>query len=224
MLKLISELTGILIALVSGIYSFRYMKLEYRIFFFQLLAYILIYILANAVMIIQEKNKVTINNQWVYNLAMPIETGFLAWAACEYFKSSKAVLLICIGVGIFFIAFLTELFLTGASVFSNHGYIIESGLLLVLYLFVLYSQLTKQTGNRKRSPEVWISIGIVLYFGGGVPYLSLIHYLEKGHPQINLLLYRFIIEGLSNVRYILLGVGFWFVRRNVLSKISGLNG
>ena len=92
----------------------------------------------------------------------------------------------------------------------------------MLFLLVLYVQFTKGDSNWTRSPIVWISLGIILYFGGAVPYLSLMHYLQS-NPKINLLLFRIIIDVLANIRYLLLALGFWFVRRNVLSKIQGIN-
>ncbi len=203
-----------------GIYSFRYMNFIYKIFFLQLVTYILFDILANMILLFPKVNN---HNQWVYNLAMPIETGFLSWAALEYFKKNKARFFIWIGYCLFLIAFLIEMFVKGGAVFSNHGYIVESGLLLILFLFVLYSEFTRKSVSWKRSPDIWISLGIVLYFGGVIPYLSLIHYLQESHPTMNRYLFNFIIIGLSNVRYLLLAVGFWLVRRNVLSKITGLN-
>jgi hypothetical protein len=220
MLRIIYESLVLIVAFSMGLYAFRYMNLIYRIFFFQLLTYILIYILSFMVQLFPKMHN---QNQWVYNLAMPLETGFLSWAAYEYFKSSKARILIWIGLTLFLIAFFTEIFFKGISVLSNHGFIVESGLALVLYLFVLNSQFTGKNHNWKRSPDIWISLGLVLYFAGVVPYFSLIHYLQISHPRINLFLFNFIIIGLSNVRYLFLAVGFWFVRRNVLSKITGLN-
>ncbi len=220
MLELINELSGTTIALLLGLVVFRYMNFIYRIFFFQLLIYVFVVALSY---IVPTTNSKQYNNQWLYNLSMLLETGFLSWAAYEYFKFSKQKFLVWIGYSLFLLVFSIEVYAKGFLVFSNHGYIAESVLLLLLYLLVLYNQLTKENNAWKRSPEVWISLGIVLYFGGAVPYLSFINYLQDGHSKVSLLLYQFIIEGLSNLRYLLLALGFWLIRRNAAAKPIPVN-
>ena len=223
MLQLLIESLHLFVALGFGIYAFRYMNTLYRIFFCQLLFAILIFILARMDYYISNIHHEHPNNQWLYNAAMPIETGFLAWAAYTYFKSDKRKYLIGLGYVAFLSAFITEVSINGLNILSNHGYIAESALLLLLFLLIMYVHFTRERIDWKRAPITWISVGIVLYFGGSIPYLSLMHYLQNNHPKINFFLFYFIIEGLANVRYLLLALGFWFVRRNVLSKIHGIN-
>ncbi len=214
MLSILEESLTLFLAFTLGVYSFRYMNLLYRIFFYQLLAYILIYILTFVVNLVQQSHNLAINNQWVFNLSMPLEAGFLTWAGYEYFKGLKGKIWIWIGYLVFLSVFISELTIKGVMVFSNHGYIAESILLLVLYLLIMYSHFTKHNSNWLRTPELWICFGIVLYFGGVVPYLSLINYLRDSYPKINAFLYYFIIDGLATFRYLLLALGFWFVRSN----------
>ncbi|HXB13731.1 MAG TPA: hypothetical protein VNZ45_17210, partial [Bacteroidia bacterium] len=97
MIQIIDESLTLVIALSIGIYAFRYMNILHRIFFFQLLGYVLIYILTYAVNIIQRANNLTPNNLWVFNLSMPLETGFLTSAVYEYFKNTKLKIWIWIG-------------------------------------------------------------------------------------------------------------------------------
>lgn len=224
MLRIINESFFLLLALSLGVYTFRYMNIFHKIFFLQLFVYILFDIMANIVLIIQKTNNGILNNQWVYNLYMPIETGLLTWAVYEYFKSAKAKILLSIGYTVFMIVFVMEICIKGMRVLSNHAYFAESILLLIIFLLVLNSQFNQKSISWKKSSEVWISFGVVLYFTGVIPYFSLIHYLQESHPTTNLSLYYIIVEGLSDLRYLLLAYGFWLVRRNVLSKISGLNG
>ena len=223
MFQLIIELSGIAIALVLGLYTFRYMTLLHKFFFYQLLAFITVYILSYMVFLLPNSSGLHHNNQWLFNISMPIETGLLTWAAFEYFKMYKERFLIWIAYTIFLAIFISELFIKGVLVFSNHGYITQSILLEIMYLLIMYVRFRKQSISWWRSPEVWISLGIVLYFGGIVPYLGLIHYLQLNHPKINLFLYRFIIEGLGNLRYIFLAVGFWLIRRNAITQTSAVH-
>ncbi len=220
MIELINQLSGIGIALILGIWAFRYMNAVYRIFFYQLLVFSII---LAASYFVPSVSSAQYNNQWLYNLSMPLETFFLSWAAYEYFKFSKQKYLVGVGYCLFMAALLIEIYAKGFFVFSNHGYIAESVLLLLLYLLVLYNQLTKENNAWKRSPEVWISIGIVLYFGGVVPYLSFINYLQEIHSKVSHFLFRIIIEGLSNLRYLLLAAGFWLIRRNADARTTVVN-
>lgn len=219
-LTLINLWGSLLIALAFGLYAIRWMNSLQRIFFIQLLEYIFITILSYLAQLIPGMHK---NNQWVYNLAIPIETGLLCWGAYEYFKSYKAKFLVWIGFIIFFIVFIVDLIAVSPLVLSTHGLVAEGIVLIVPYLLLIYRQFTTQNATWKHSPELWISLGIVLYFGGSLPYLSLFNYLQTYHPKVNLYLLSFIDIGLSNVRYLLLAVGFWLVRRNAIAKTAAAN-
>jgi hypothetical protein len=225
MVRIIDESFTLIFALGIGIYAFRSMNLFYRIFFYQLLAYILIYILSHVTNIILLARNMPQDNQWVFNVSMPMEAGILTWAAYEYFKNTRGKIWIWIGYAAFLVVLITEISIKGIWIFSNHGCIAESALLLILYLLILYSHFTSQNSTWKRSPELWICLGIVLFYGGVVPYFSLMHYLQASYPKVNAFLYYFIIDGLATLRYVLLAVGFWFVRRNALQTalLSGNN-
>jgi hypothetical protein len=214
----INEFFGFTVALIIGLYTFRHMNFFYRIFFYQLIVFVISFILTYVVLFYEKSNNLPHTDQWIYNLFMPIETGFLAWAGYEYFRPNKERILVWVGYFIFLFILISEIVIKGPLMFSNHGYIAEGILLVVLYLSIIYNQLTYHGNEWKRSPELWISIGITLYFGGIIPYLSLIHYLQDRHPKINLFLYYCIVEGLSHLRYIFLAIGFWLIRRNALAK------
>lgn len=220
---ILRELLSVIIASGIGIYVYRYMNLMQRIILFQAVSYMLIYLFSLIVTIIQSNSKVPLNDQWVYNLFMPIETVFLTWAGSVYFTIRRQKILIWIGFAAFFSIYLTEVIIKGINVFSNHGYIAESILMLIIYLFILYSCFLEEYSHWKYSPNVWICLGIILYFGGSIPYLSLLSYLEKNASTTGTFLFHFIIEGLANLRYIMLAMGFWFIRRNALLKSAQAN-
>lgn len=84
MVELVNNVSGLAIALLLGLFSFRYMNFLYRIYFFQLVSYCVIFGMSYAV-----QNNSNHNNQWLFNLSMPIETGLLSWAAYVYFATDK---------------------------------------------------------------------------------------------------------------------------------------
>ncbi|HTA82402.1 MAG TPA: hypothetical protein VK783_05710 [Bacteroidia bacterium] len=217
MIKILNEFTGVTIALLAGIYTFKYMNLLYRIFFFQSLSYLLILLLSYAV---QSIPRMQHRNEWLFNSYMPIETGLLTWCGYEFFRHRKEKIVIWIGYAIFLILLLCELFIKGIWEFSNHGYIAESFLIVMVYLGIIYFLLTNQNKTWKHSPELWIALGLILYFGCTLPYLSLLKYLEVSYPKANIYLFRLITVGLANLRYLLLAYGFWLMRGNALKKTT----
>ncbi len=211
---IVNDLAGLLIAFIAGLYALPYIKLYYKLFFYLIVVFIIIYILTYVVLLFPNQK----SNQWVFNLYMPIETGFLMRAAYQYFKLDKRKSLIIVGYFVFMAVFLSDIIVRGPGIFANHGYITESILLVALYLFVLNFEFNKEFISWKRSPDIWIALGIVAYFGGAAPYLSLMHYLNTNHHTLNYYLYNLVTVGLANLRYILLAVGFWLIRRNAIAK------
>jgi hypothetical protein len=220
MIKILNEFTGVTIAFILGLYALKYLNLLYRIFFFQSLSYLILLLLSYAVQYIPNMQH---RNEWLFNLYMPIETGLLTWGFYEYFKAKKEKYIAWIGYAIFLILLITELSIKGIRDFSNHGYIAECFLIVMAYMAVIYVVLTNQNTMWRYLPELWISIGLVFYFGGAMPYLSLIRYIQESHPKINVFLFRFITVGLANLRYLLLALGFWLIRRNALKKPASSN-
>lgn len=220
---IIKELSSVILSCAMGVYAYRYMNLMHRIIFFQIFSYLAIYIISFAITLRQQYYMLPLNNQWIYNVSMPIEAGLLTWAGYEYFKSFKESFLLWIGYAVFLLLFVSEIIIKGPLIFSNHGYIAESMLLLVIYLIILYTQFREENTSLKRLPDLWIALGIIIYFGGIVPYLSLIHYLDLHHPIVSNYLYSIITVGLANLRYIFVAIGFWMIRRNALIKTTFTN-
>lgn len=216
MIRFIYELSGISIALFLGLFALRYINSFYRIYFIQLLVYIAVYILSYIALIHN-------SNQWIYNIQMPFETGLLAWAGYRYFSLYKQKFLILTGYLIFLAVFIFELTINSPLAFASYSYVAESILLVVIYLSMLYSQLKKENRSWKRSPGIWIAIGIIIYFGGVVPYLSFMHYLNMHYRTLSYYLYNIITIGLANLRYILLAIGFWLIRRNSTTETAAIH-
>src|SRR6185312_943475 len=178
MIRLTYEISGILVALLMGLYAFRYLTSLYKFFFYQLIAYILTYMLSYVVLAFPSINLYPGSNQWLFNLDMPIETGLLVWPVYLYYKSSRERLLILLGYLIFLGILLSEIIVEGLRVFANYGAVAESILLLILYLIVAYSQFRWENNPWKSAPLIWVSVCILIYFVGTVPYLSLMHFLN----------------------------------------------
>lgn len=216
MYHIINELFGVVIALISGVVTYKYLSFFYKILFFQLISYSVIY----SIIHIGQYIGFIYDTQWIYNLEMPIEFGFLCWAGYEYFKLRKEQFLIWLGYSFFLLVLIAETIMRGLNALSNFSYITGSIAIVSIFLAILYSSIMKDSINWKKKPEIWAGLGLILYFACIIPYLSLLHYLQDTHATINLYLYRFITIGLCNVRYLLLAYAFWLARKNTTLKTS----
>ncbi len=116
--------------------------------------------------------------------------------------------------------FTIELYKRGIMVFANLSYIAGSILIVGIYALLLYKGFRNSTDSWKKSPTIWICIGLLIYFGCCIPYLSMIHYLQVNYPKLNTFLYHLIIDQLSNIRYAFMAIAFWLVRKNTQLKIN----
>ncbi len=77
MLQFIGNVFFISLALCIGIYVYRYMDMFYRLIFFQILIYAVVFTLSYVIMITSKQPQ----TQWLYNIHMFLETGLLFIAA-----------------------------------------------------------------------------------------------------------------------------------------------
>ncbi len=85
MLQLINESLSLVIALSMGIYSYSYMNRLTRTLFFQLIAWVIIFIFSHIITAYQ--NSEDMNNQWIFNIHVPLELLFLNVAALCFLKA-----------------------------------------------------------------------------------------------------------------------------------------
>jgi hypothetical protein len=223
MLQVLNESLSLLLVFIVGAFAFHYMDLFGRILFYQLAIWIEFYLLSYIVTSYQLQQGTEQNNLWVMNASVFIEIIFLARAGYELMKTPKKKYLLVCAICLFVIMFAIEIGYKGVDVFANYSYIFGSLLLVITFSFALYIQMGKGSPVPKTSPEMWMCLGILLYFTCGIPYLSLVNYLNANHPGVSTFLFHLINDGLANIRYLLLAVGFWLIRRNAVLLKSRLN-
>lgn len=217
MLQLINESLCLILALGAGIYTYSYMNKFTRALFFQLVIWILFLITAYILTTYQYKHGYSMNNHWLYNIAMPIELLLLTMAI-RYFFNNKlinylSIILYCIFLGVFFF----QLKISGLFVYFNYALAVSGLAVTILYTFILYKKFKSDPLSWKKSPEVIASIGLIIYFACNVPYFSLFNYLNNHYPDLSLKLFHMITDVLANVRYGCLAIAFWLVRKNSLA-------
>lgn len=85
--------------------------------------------------------------------------------------------------------------------------------LTIVYSLVLYKSVQLNLGVWWKSPEIISSIGLLVYFAGSVPFVSMINYLARNEPKMYYVMYYVLNVGLANVRYILLFLSFVMIYR-----------
>jgi len=95
----------------------------------------------------------------------------------------------------------------GIDNFSNYSFILGGLLLVILFVLLLY-QTTKSVTILKYTPDFWICIGIIVYFGCNVPFFSLFAYFTS-HGKEKLGSRLFILNDfLALTRYLCFGIAF----------------
>lgn len=148
-------------------------------------------------------------NQWLYNLSTIAEAIFLLWS----FKKLK------VSPKMEFFAELVPIILLTALIFqtatssiyqlANYAILVEAILFTVLFLWYVFYQTTYFSGEWKLTPEFLIIGGMVLYFVGLVPYMSLFDFLNQDHIMLSQRLYYNIVLSLATIRYLLVTYSFW---------------
>lgn len=215
-IEYLNETLCFVIAFVIGLSIYKTMTPFYKALFWQLLCWIVIYLISHIVTKYQKWQDLPRNNQWVFNLSIFIETSLLALAAYLYFKDKLKQRMIILLYALFMGIYLASVYIKGFNAFLKYAFISECFIILILYTRILYSHF--YINIKVSSPEFWISTGILVFFAGNLPYFLLFDYLNSNHPKLSLLFFNIITDVLANVRYLLLAVGFWILRRSNLNQ------
>ena len=115
----------------------------------------------------------------------------------------------------YLLTFMAQLYFNGFQTFANYAFAAAGLILSIIYGSILFLEFrTKQ--KWQSSPVIWMSAGLVLFFACNIPYFSLFNYLNKYYLPESRFLFNFITDVLANIRYLLLAVSFYLLRRNFL--------
>jgi hypothetical protein len=217
LLDIIVESFGMILATCIGVICYKKMNMFYRLLFIQLISWLILYILSYGVTEYQKHKHLSENNQWVFNIQLFCETTLLCFAANCYFEKRFAKRLVMLSWMLFLFFFFGRLASNGFFEFNVISYSAESILMLAIYTLILFQCFYETFTIEVKSPEVWASIGLVLYFGCNLPYFSLFNYLNSHYLNMSETLHRHITDVFSNIRYILLAIGFLVLNKNFVS-------
>lgn len=218
MLTLFAEISCISIAIFSGILAFRNTDRFFKTLLLQVTVWGVFYGLSHVITLQQQAQGLPIDNRWLMNVSMILETGLLLAAAWfvlpKVFRTPLTVgaFLLFLGVAAL------QSWKHGFGTYLNYADTTACLVNTVVYTAVLYTFGQRTDKRLWHSPEKWACLGILLYYACSVPYLSMMHYLEVNAPKVNTFLYYLISNVLADVRYLLLAVAFLMIYRSAAKQ------
>lgn len=198
---ILQELSTTMLAAGTGLVFYKRLNLFSRILLLQVLVYLSLDITA---LIVKEYNADG-NNNWIYNLQLPLETGLLLLAAGVYFGASRAKLYILMAYAFFLVVFLMDILLNkGFFNFTFNGAITEGLVVSGVYLVVLYDSFMQ-----KKPAYAVAATGLVLYFMATLPELSASEYLMEHDPTVADMVFQYIVVIAAIIRYFFLALAFF---------------
>ncbi len=200
--------------ILLGLAAYKRLSTFYRIILYQVIVWLCFYWGLHFLLIYQSKNGLPLNNQWLMNIHLVVETSILCLAA---FFNSKDVTIRWSVIGsicLFIIVVFLQLYQDGIRKYWHYADIIECISITFIFIQIIFKYVKNRTEFWYKSPELIICLGLLFYFGGSVPYISMLHYLQENNPDLNALLFRLINDVLCNFRYVLMGAAFLLIYKN----------
>lgn len=200
--------------ILIGLVAYKRLEVFFRLILIQVIVWFCFYWSLHFITLHQARNGLPLNNQWLMNIHLMIEAGILYMAAFHNGKDKMIRWSVLGSASLFFVVVLFQLFQMGLRKYWHYVDLIECVSITFIFIQIIFKNVKNRTEFWYQSPELIISLGLLLYFGGSVPYISMLHYLQENNPELNALLFKLINSFLSNFRYMLMGYAFWLIYRN----------
>jgi hypothetical protein len=149
-------------------------------------------------------------NHWLYNIFHIFYYVYLASIFYQQLKSERIKLLISVFYIVFILfAIYNTLFLQ--DLFSLQTYPLVIGGAFSIFLSGAYFwELFISTDHESitRDPFFWFTFGLILYFGGTLPFLGMFNYMSDNFYDFTVFYYRYFSNAFSILLNILIMIGF----------------
>lgn len=158
----------------------------------------------------------SVNNLYYSYLVIPFQFLFYLWF--YYKENPKNRDLMLISLGFYFLSFVIEHFLYQDSPLHNFRsltYLVSNIILLVFILSYFYRlSLSKDILSFSDQRMFWISLGLLIFWLGSLPYYGLHTYLSTNYFNV-FLAYTWFVVALNYIMYSLFICAFiWGVKKN----------
>lgn len=220
MLTLFTETSCISLAIFFGILAFQKLDRFFRVLWLQAAIWSVFYAFSHVITGYQSAHGLPIDNQWLMNIHLIIETGLLLTAAWFILPKMLRTVLTIGAFSFFLLVFGIQAGEQGMGVYLNYADVAACIATTLVFSMVLYTFGQRTDAPFWASPEKWACLGILLYFACSVPYVSMMRYLEAENPEVNTFLYYLISGFLANTRYLLLALACWMIYKNAKRQTS----
>jgi hypothetical protein len=158
-------------------------------------------------------------NNWVYNLFMPVETALLLVAAAYCFREKErrwVLLLYPVFAAVFAI---DMVYFPGFWKIATHAAVVQGFVLGLVYTIIIYRRLTDRGETIADKPVVISGIGMLLYFACIVPFLCVMGYLFDKDPELCDRIFVFVIIPMSLLRYLFIAIAFFVEGRKTPASL-----
>jgi hypothetical protein len=211
---IVAESSCMVIALATGVSAYTRMSLAFKLLLVQVFLALILLIVTYAITIYQNRTHTNLNNQWVFNLYTLAEATLFFCAGFLSLRGKIGRSTFILMILPYYIIFILQGLVTGFSAFENYAYVAQSITISLLYFILLYFIFNTKSKNIAAVPEVWVSVGLVLYFACCIPYFSLFNFLNENYRSLSETLYFYINDVLAYLRYLFIAVAFWLIRRS----------
>jgi hypothetical protein len=215
MLTLIAEITCLSLAFIAGCFTWKRLSPFFKVLFLQVVVWIVVYTCGNIITYQQQLINQPIDNQWLMNIHLVLETGLLLWAARFMYAKTNGRWFLVLGAIGFTVVYISQVALNGFLHYLHYADLTECIVITLVFAPVLFNSPAGKTGLPLRIA----CVALLIYFACSVPYVSLMNDLQQHSPKLNSLLYHLISDILANVRYALVALAFVVQYRNNNNEI-----
>ena len=154
-------------------------------------------------------------NYWLYNFFHVFYYTYLAYIFYQELSGERIKILIAVFIVVFF-AFAIYNTLFGQGLFALQTYTMVMGGAFIFLLAGVYfwELLVHDRGSLTRDRFFWLSLSLIIYFGGTIPFLGMFNYLLENFYEFTVFYHRNISNAFSILLNILIVVAFLCKKNN----------
>ncbi len=167
LINVISVISTVL-PLIVGLYMYRWLRVEMKI----LLVLFFIASLVDGYSFYQAINRCS--NVWILHFYTPLEYSILVLVFSYWQKEKLMKRILRLSIPIFILIFvLNKMFIESTDYFDYITASVESIILLVISVYVLYSLHDEKVDSFYKMPQFWVATAVLIYFAGNTLCFSL---------------------------------------------------
>ena len=201
-LKLLNEVGLQAVVMVLGLIGYRRLPLFFKLIWWQVIASVFNYSMGQLLAHYFKVNQATYNVYIVIEALLLVLAGFYVLKSTKFRQARMWLLLLII------VVFVGQVLISGIGTLANYALCIYSIMIAGVYLLVLFQAIDRRREEKHANAIILVGLGIVICFACNAPYWAMFNYLNETYMEISTLLYNYVLNPLSNLRYLMVALGF----------------